>query len=59
MEGVHVTLALIQLEHGVLRSHLILRCWQSTQARTRGLLCWLEVVLIIGRAEAEGPMGMR
>lgn len=32
-------LALTQLEQGVLRSHLILRCWQRTQARTRGLLC--------------------
>lgn len=28
-----------QLEHGVLRSHLIFRCWQRTQASTRGLLC--------------------
>lgn len=28
-----------QLEHGVLRSHLILRCWQSTQASTRICLC--------------------
>jgi hypothetical protein len=37
--GVHVTPALRQLEQGVLRSHFILRCWHSTQARTLGCLC--------------------
>lgn len=29
-------LTLTQLEHGEFLSHLILRCWQSTQARMRG-----------------------
>lgn len=38
MLGVHVTLALTQLEQGVFRSHLIFRCWQRTQARTLGAL---------------------
>jgi len=52
VEGVHVTFALMQLEQGVFRSHLILRCWQRTQARTLWLLLWFGLVLI-GRAEAE------
>lgn len=30
---------LTQLEQGKFRSHLILRCWQSTQARMRGGFC--------------------
>lgn len=35
--GVQVTPAFMQLEQGLFRSHLILRCWQRTQARTRGV----------------------
>lgn len=37
--GTQVTFAFIQLEQGELRSHLILRCWQRTQARILDCLC--------------------
>ena len=37
--GQHSLLTFTQFEQGVLRSHLILRCWQRTQASMRGCLC--------------------
>ncbi len=43
VDGTHCVRDFVQLIQGNLRSHRILRCWQSTHASTRfGFGCWEE-----------------